>query len=139
MGVATLVRHELDRATVFVRLTLGESLPPVLGDAIQLQQVILNLLVNACDALSDVQGRSRTIDVVTRHTGGALVIAVRDSGIGVPESELPRIFAPFVTTKSGGLGMGLAISRSIIEAHNGRIWATRNNDHGLTVQIELPI
>jgi signal transduction histidine kinase len=66
-------------------------------------------------------------------------VTVRDSGVGVPESQLTRIFDPFVTTKSQGLGMGLAISRSIVEAHQGRIWATRNDDHGLAVHVELPV
>ena len=80
------------------------------------------------------------LDIATDHDGqGLVVVTVRDSGVGVPESELTRIFEPFVTTKSQGLGMGLAISRSIVEAHGGRIWATRNDDRGLTVHIQLPI
>jgi C4-dicarboxylate-specific signal transduction histidine kinase len=139
-GVTTLVRHDLERAQVSLHLTLGEVLPQVPGDSVQLQQVILNLLLNACDAISEVQNGSRTLDIATDHDGqGLVVVTVRDSGVGVPESELTRIFEPFVTTKSQGLGMGLAISRSIVEAHGGRIWATRNDDRGLTVHIQLPI
>jgi C4-dicarboxylate-specific signal transduction histidine kinase len=139
-GVTTLLRHDLERAQVSLRLTLGEALPQVLGDPVQLQQVILNLLLNACDAMSIVQNGSRTLDVATYHDGrGFVVVTVRDSGVGVSESELTAIFEPFVTTKSQGLGMGLAISRSIIEAHTGRIWATRNDDRGLTLHIELPV
>ena len=139
-GVATLVRHDLERAHVSFGLTLGEELSPVRGDAVQLQQVILNLLLNACDALSGLQDRSGTLDVATgQDENGFVRITVRDSGVGVPESELTRIFEPFVTTKSQGLGMGLPISRSIIEAHGGRIWATANEDHGLTVHVELPV
>jgi signal transduction histidine kinase len=139
-GVTTLIRHDLERAQVSLRLALGEVLPEVLGDPVLLQQVILNLLLNACDAISVAQHGSRTLDVATDHDGqGLVVVTVRDSGVGVPESELTRIFEAFVTTKSQGLGMGLAISRSIVEAHKGRIWATRNDDHGLTVHIELPI
>jgi signal transduction histidine kinase len=139
-GVTALIRHDLERAQISLRLTLGEALPPVLGDPVQLQQVILNLLLNACDAISVAQNRSRTLDVATtHHEPGRLVVTVRDSGVGVPESQLTRIFDPFVTTKSQGLGMGLAISRSIVEAHQGRIWATRNDDHGLAVHVELPV
>jgi two-component system sensor kinase FixL len=107
---------------------------------VQLQQVILNLLLNACDAISAVQNGPRTLDVASDRDGqGLVVVTVRDSGVGVSESELTRIFEPFVTTKSQGLGMGLAISRSIVEAHKGRIWASRNEDQGLTIHIELPI
>ena len=138
-GVATLVRHDLEHEHVSPRLRLQENLPPVQGDSVQLQQVILNLLLNACEALSGVQGGSRTLEVATEQGGHDFVrITVRDSGVGVLESELTRIFEPFVTTKSHGLGMGLAISRSIIEAHGGRMWATTNEDHGLTVHVELP-
>jgi signal transduction histidine kinase len=139
-GVTTLIRHDLERAQVSLNLTLGEAIPPVLGDPVPLQQVILNLLLNACDAISAARNGSRTLAVATDHDGqGHIVVTVRDSGVGVPESELTRIFEPFVTTKSEGLGMGLAISRTIVEAHNGRIWATRNEDHGLTVHIRLPV
>jgi C4-dicarboxylate-specific signal transduction histidine kinase len=138
-GVTTLVRHDLERARVSLRLALGEVVPHVVGDPVQLQQVILNLLLNACDAISIIPNGSRTLDVATGHDGKDLVVVtVRDSGVGVPESELTRIFEPFVTTKPRGLGMGLAISRSIVESHKGRIWATRNADHGLTVHIGLP-
>jgi signal transduction histidine kinase len=138
-GVTTLIRHDLERAQVSLRLTLGEALPEVVGDPVQLQQVILNLLLNACDAISVAENGPRTLDVATDHDGKTVVVVtVRDSGVGVPEPELMRIFEPFVTTKSQGLGMGLAISRSIVEAHGGRIWATRNDDHGLTVHVELP-
>jgi len=139
-GVTTLIRHDLERAQVSLRLALGEALPHVPGDPVQLQQVILNLLLNACDAMSVVQSGLRTLDVATDHDGqGLVIVTVRDSGVGVSESELTGIFEPFVTTKPQGMGMGLAISRSIVEAHKGRIWATRNDDPGLTVHIELPI
>jgi C4-dicarboxylate-specific signal transduction histidine kinase/ABC-type uncharacterized transport system substrate-binding protein len=136
--VVVLVRHDLERARVSLRLTRSEHLPLVSGDAVQLQQVILNLLLNASDALAGVPDGSGLIEVATHsHQPGRVVITVRDSGIGVPEAELAIIFRPFVTTKAQGLGMGLSISRSIIEAHGGRIWATRNEDHGLTMHVEL--
>ena len=136
--VVVLVRHDLERARVSLRLTRSEHLPLVPGDAVQLQQVILNLLLNASDALAGVPDGSGVIEVATQsHQAGRVVITVRDSGIGVPEAELAEIFQPFVTTKAHGLGMGLSISRSIIEAHGGRIRATRNEDHGLTMHVEL--
>src|SRR5512145_1332288 len=136
-SVVTLVRHDLEHAHVSLRLTLHEVLPLVRGDAVQLQQVMLNLLLNARDALSTLQGGPRALDVTTKPDGHGFVrVTVRDSGVGVPEPELTRIFEPFVTTKAQGLGMGLAISRSIIEAHGGRIWATANERHGLTVHLE---
>jgi C4-dicarboxylate-specific signal transduction histidine kinase len=136
--VAILIRHDLERARVSLRLTRSEHLPLISGDAVQLQQVILNLLLNASDALAGVPDGSGLIEVATQnHQPGRVIITVRDSGIGVPEAELANIFQPFVTTKAHGLGMGLSISRSIIEAHGGRIWATRNEDHGLTMHVEL--
>ena len=139
VGVATLVRYDLERARVSLRLTPAELLPLVSGDVVQLQQVVLNLLLNACDALSELDDGPRQVDVATNLSGpGRIVVTVCDSGVGVPESELARIFEPFVTTKTQGLGMGLAISRSIVEAHGGRIWATRNDDRGLTMHVELP-
>jgi signal transduction histidine kinase/ABC-type uncharacterized transport system substrate-binding protein len=136
--VVVLVRHDLERAKVSLRLTRSEHLPLVSGDAVQLQQVILNLLLNASDALAGAPDGSGLIEVATQSDqSGRVIITVRDSGIGVPEAELASIFQPFVTTKAHGLGMGLSISRSIIEAHGGRIWATRNEDHGLTMHVEL--
>ena len=138
VGVATLVRYDLERARVSIRLTPGELLPLVSGDAVQLQQVVLNLLLNACDALSELGDGPRVLEGTNLCGPERIVVTVHDSGVGVPESELARIFEPFVTTKAQGLGMGLAISRSIIEAHSGRIWATRNDDRGLTMHVELP-
>jgi C4-dicarboxylate-specific signal transduction histidine kinase len=136
--VVILVRHDLERAKISLHLTCSEHLPLISGDAVQLQQVILNLLLNASDALAGVPDGSGLIEVATESPQpGRVVITVRDSGVGVPEAELANIFQPFVTTKAQGLGMGLSISRSIIEAHGGRIWATRNKDHGLTMHVEL--
>jgi len=109
----------------------------VLGDVVQLQQVILNVVVNACEALADDDLRDVSIET-TRLDPGALEITVEDTGRGVEESKLERIFDRFITSKAGGLGMGLSISRSIIQAHGGRIWATRNKDRGLTMHIEIP-
>ena len=112
----------------------------VLADAVQLRQVLINLLVNAAEAISAGGGDAREIQVETRRpAAGRIEILVRDSGIGVEQSALEQIFEHFVTSKAQGLGMGLAISRSIVEAHGGRIWPTRNEDYGLTMHVELPI
>jgi two-component system sensor kinase FixL len=136
--VVSLWRHDLERRRVAVSLALGNDLPPVLGDAVQLQQVVLNLLVNSCDAIAAADGPHQ-ITIETKRGGPArLVLSVRDTGIGVKEIELQRIFERLVTSKPDGLGMGLAISRSIVEAHGGRIWATDNGDRGLTIHVELP-
>jgi signal transduction histidine kinase len=138
MSVATLLRHDVQRKGVTITFNLTQPLPPVSADPVQLQQVVLNLLVNAADAVIAVEG-SREITVATTvGHGGRVELSVSDTGIGVPESDLERIFAPFVTTKRDGLGMGLSISRSIVTAHEGRMWATRNPTGGLTVHVELP-
>jgi signal transduction histidine kinase len=101
--------------------------------------VILNLLVNASEAIARTEDGRREVAIVTSYrTPGLVEIAVRDTGIGTKESDLPRMFERFVSTKAGGLGMGLAISRSIVEAHGGRIRATANADRGLTLHVELP-
>jgi signal transduction histidine kinase len=111
----------------------------VLGDGVQLQQVFLNLLVNACEAIAAAADGPREIAVDTVPSGpDRLRVSIRDTGIGVEEEELERIFGAFVSTKSDGLGMGLSISRSIVEAHGGRIWATRNPDRGVTLHVTLP-
>ncbi len=138
-GVASLLRNEVERKGIAMKFSLAAGLPPVLGDAIQLQQVVLNLLVNASEAMAGAVDGPRQLAVETfQREPGTLMISVRDTGIGVKESELERIFEPFVSTKAEGLGMGLSISRSIVDAHGGRIWATRNDDRGITVCIELP-
>ena len=110
--------------------------PRVMGDAVQLQQVVLNLLVNASDAVQR-SARPEIIVATTRRGADRLEMTVRDAGVGVAEHELEKIFERFVSTKPGGLGLGLPISRSILAQHGGRIWATRNPDAGLTLHVEL--
>jgi C4-dicarboxylate-specific signal transduction histidine kinase len=136
--VLELVGGDATRRGVSIETTLAEPLPVVAGDWVQLQQVVLNLLVNATEAMAAVDP-PRTLTIATaRPEPGILELTVRDVGVGVKPSELGRMFDPFVTTKPQGLGMGLSISRSIVLAHGGRIRATLNPDRGLTVHVLLP-
>jgi signal transduction histidine kinase len=122
-----------------IRLELERRVPPVFGDPVQLEQVLLNILMNACDAIGATDNGRRVITIRTRQQPpSSAIIEVTDSGVGVKETDLEHIFGHFVSSKPKGLGMGLAISRSIIEAHGGRIWATADSDRGLTMHIELP-
>jgi len=137
--VVTLLRHDFVRKQITVLRAFDPLGPTVSGDPVQLQQVILNLLVNASEAIVQTEGGKREVVIVTaRRSPGVVEIAVRDSGIGTKESELARMFERFVSTKPGGLGMGLAISRSIVEAHGGHIRASANPERGLTLHVELP-
>jgi len=140
--VLPLVRPELARRSVALQLSLAPEAPPVLGDRIQLQQVLLNLLVNAVEAMREVPAERRRLTIRTsRETfddGLWATVAVHDAGIGLGATEAARLFEPFFTTKPGGLGMGLSISRSIVDAHAGRLWASVNPDHGITVHMALP-
>ena len=134
-----LLRHDMRAKKILVAFARGERLPPVLGDPVQLRQVMLNVIVNAAEAITQAADDLREIRIETSQPErGRIAITIRDSGAGVESSELERIFGHFVSTKPQGLGMGLAISRSIVQAHAGRIWATRNPDRGLTFHIDLP-
>jgi C4-dicarboxylate-specific signal transduction histidine kinase len=137
--VATILRRDVAQADISLQLRLAEDLPRVLGDAVQLQQVVLNLLVNACQAMADVVDGPRVLRVETAEPKpGNVEITVADTGAGVAGPELERMFEPFVSSKAEGLGMGLSINRSIVEAHGGHIVATRNPDRGLTLHVTLP-
>lgn len=138
--VVILVEGAALRNQVALHTELAADLPDTLGDRVQLQQVIVNLVLNGIEAMSDVSGRPRRLVVSSRMQGAdEALVAVRDSGIGISSKDEKRIFDPFFTTKAQGMGMGLAISHSIIEAHGGRLWAAGNIDHGATVQFTLPI
>jgi C4-dicarboxylate-specific signal transduction histidine kinase len=133
-----LMRSDLLSRQVAVGIDLATALPVVSGDRNQLQQVLLNLVINGCDAM-DGEETDRRLLVRTQMTiDGNVEVSVIDRGAGIPLANLERIFEPLVTTKSTGMGLGLAICRSIVEAHGGRLWATNNVDCGATLHCELP-
>ncbi len=138
--VVALIRREINLHSISLRLDLGASLPPVDGDRIQLQQVITNLLMNGIQAMSAVTDRHRELRIRSReHGSDQILVAVEDSGIGIEPEHAARLFNAFFTTKPDGMGMGLSICRSIIEAHGGQLWATANVPHGATFQFTLPL
>jgi C4-dicarboxylate-specific signal transduction histidine kinase len=133
-----LVRHEALRHEVAVRLDLASGRSPVRGDRIQLQQVIINLVVNGVEAMARVNDRDRALTVRTqRHQSDFVLVSVEDAGVGIEPDKLDQLFRAFHTTKSDGLGMGLSICRSIIEAHGGQIWASPNTGPGMTFQFTI--
>jgi PAS domain S-box-containing protein len=137
--VVSLLRYDLARKNITLVHTAYPVVPLVSGDPVQLQQVILNLVVNASEAIGTAPDGPREIRITTAlRAAGVVEVRVRDTGVGAKPSELERMFERFVSTKPGGLGMGLAISRSIVEAHGGRIVAEANPDRGLTLRVELP-
>jgi PAS domain S-box-containing protein len=140
--ILPLVRHELDRRRIVLKTVLSDNLSPVLGDRIQLEQVLLNLVMNGMEAMHQIPEDCRHLSIAAQSQvsdGKALIlITVMDSGIGLSAEDLPRLFETFYTTKAEGMGMGLAISRSIVEAHDGRLWATPNTGPGATFQFVLP-
>ncbi len=137
--VTSLTLSEMQRNRVILRQELADNLPLITGDRIQLQQVILNLLRNASDAMSAVDDRPRELLVKTElEDGDGIRLSVQDTGVGFKPEVADRLFQPFYTTKSDGMGIGLSISRSIIEAHRGRLWATVNNGPGVTFSFSIP-
>jgi signal transduction histidine kinase len=135
-----LARREIEQNRVSLRTHLSSDLPLVWADRIQLQQVILNLIINAIEAMNAISDGPRDLHVSTkRDDSNEVVLTVRDSGAGLDPRELENIFEAFYTTKRDGLGMGLAVSRSIIEGHGGRLWATPNEPRGAAFHLTLPI
>jgi signal transduction histidine kinase len=125
---------------VSVRMELSSQLPRIFGDRIQLQQVVINLIINAVEAMEGIVDRPRELAIRSGADGnGAVLVTVMDRGAGICEDAIDRMFTPFFTTKSGGMGMGLSICRSIVEAHGGRLSASPNQGRGATFQIKLPL
>ena len=137
--VVALVRAEIVRYDIALDLKLAPALPAVVGDRIQLQQVTLNLVMNAVEAMASGIDRPRTLSIRSERHDDMVRVAVHDSGVGIRASDLDRVFNAFFTTKPGGMGMGLSISRSIIEAHGGRLSAVPNEPHGAILQFSLPV
>ena len=137
--VIALSLSDLQRNQVIPRAELADDLPFVRGDRVQLQQVILNLLLNASDAMSSVVNRPRQLAIKSeRDKGDCVRLSVQDTGVGIDPSHMDKLFEAFFTTKSAGMGMGLSVSRSIIESHHGRLWATPNDGPGATFSFSLP-
>lgn len=137
--VVSLSLSDLQRNRIALRSQFAEEIPSVVGDRVQLQQVILNLLKNASDAMSEVNDRPRDLLVSTMREGNDHVrLSVRDTGTGVRPDDLKRLFDPFFTTKSGGMGIGLSVSRSIVDRHHGRLWAEANDGPGATFSFSIP-
>ena len=138
LEVIALTRGEISKNGVSVKTQLDENLPAIRGDRVQLQQVMVNLLINAVEAMSGMSERPRELLISTEKTDSGVFVAVSDSGSGLDPESAGRLFESFFTTKPGGLGMGLSICHSIIEAHQGRLWATANVPHGAVFQFTLP-
>jgi C4-dicarboxylate-specific signal transduction histidine kinase len=140
LEVIALARGEVVKNGVSVQAQLAEGLSLIHGDRVQLQQVILNLIMNAVQAMSGVSEGTRELLIGTgKDASSGVLVAVQDSGSGLDPENSERLFDPFYTTKPSGMGLGLSICRSIVEAHGGRIWASRNTGPGATVQFTLPV
>jgi signal transduction histidine kinase len=132
----TLLKGEAHRSSVVMRTDLSAEVPKIMVDRVQLQQVFMNLMLNAIEAMADSGGE---LTVKSELQDGELEFSVSDTGVGLPMEKIDQIFSAFFTTKPQGSGMGLAISRSIVESHGGRLWATANDGHGATFHFSLPI
>jgi signal transduction histidine kinase len=137
--VVGLTHGELVKNNVAMQTRLAEDLPRIQGDRVQLEQVILNLTVNAVEAMSSVRGGSRELLISTRKDASGVLVTVRDSGPGLSAGSLERLFDAFYTTKADGMGMGLAVCRSIVEVHGGRIWVSRDFTRGAIFRFTLPV
>jgi C4-dicarboxylate-specific signal transduction histidine kinase len=133
-----LLRGEVTRHSISVRAELAADLPQVMGDRVQLQQVMMNLITNSIDAMKDVDGTRELAIKSQRAEHEQLMVCVSDTGVGLPPQEADQIFSAFFTTKPHGTGMGLSISRSIVESHSGRLWAADNSSRGASFHVILP-
>jgi C4-dicarboxylate-specific signal transduction histidine kinase len=136
--VIVLARSAIIKNGVSVQTRLADGLFPIQGDRVQLQQVVLNLIMNAVEAMDSIEPGARELSLSTGQDHTGVLVAVRDSGPGIDPEHLERVFKPFYTTKSSGTGMGLSICRSIIDGHGGRLWAEANEPRGAVFQFTLP-
>jgi C4-dicarboxylate-specific signal transduction histidine kinase len=139
--VLKLARSDLIDRGVSVTVRLSPGLPSVTADRVQVQQVLLNLVKNGCDAMEGVRRAERGLEVLSAETpdGAGVQVSIRDRGCGVPSGDVERIFEPFFTTKSSGMGLGLAVCRTIVQGHDGRLWIENNADRGATVHLVMPV
>jgi signal transduction histidine kinase len=137
--VLDLSRSAMERKRVIVRAELAEPAAPVMADPVQLQQVLVNLVTNALDAMSDTKGRPRVLTARSEIDGEDVKITIEDNGTGFDPDQVNHIFDSFYTTKAGGIGLGLAITRSIIEAHGGSVWAASGSGHGAKIGFTLKL
>jgi signal transduction histidine kinase len=137
LEVVRVLSDELTDNNIVVETDLSADLPPTEADRVQLQQTLINIVHNALEAMAGVPDGSKSLLLTSRRQGDELLIQVRDRGLGIKDPTL--IFEPFFTTKESGMGMGLSICRSIVEAHGGRLWASANDDAGMTFSFTLPI
>jgi signal transduction histidine kinase len=137
--VIALSLSDLQRNRVILRVELAHDLPPVTGDRVQLQQVILNMLRNASEAMSALRERPRELLIQTeRAEGDQVLLSVKDAGVGFEPQAMEQLFNAFYSTKDAGMGIGLSVSRSIVESHHGRMWASLNDGPGATFSFSLP-
>jgi signal transduction histidine kinase len=138
--IVALTHAEAERRQVSVQTRLEPNLPPLTGDRVQLQQVLMNLVINSLDALSEVAGQPRALTILAgMDSPRSICISVQDTGIGIDPQRMTEVFEPFHTTKTNGLGLGLSISRSIVEAHGGALSVLSNEGPGVTFQFTLPV
>jgi signal transduction histidine kinase len=135
--MSVLLQHEATRCSISIRAELAPDLPQVLADRVQLQQVLMNLMLNGIEAMKDMTPAGE-LTIKSRHDDNHLLISVSDTGVGLSPDQADQIFKAFFTTKPQGTGMGLAISRSIIDSHGGRLWPTANAGRGATFHLTLP-
>jgi signal transduction histidine kinase len=136
--MVVLLRSEASRHSVSILTELSDGLPRVVADRVQLQQVLMNLMLNGIEAMQDTKTEGQLTIKSLMAEGGQLLISVSDTGVGLPREQADQIFNAFFSTKAQGTGMGLSISRSIIESHGGRLWATSNSGRGATLNLTLP-
>ncbi len=136
--VIAMVGSAIGKSGISVSTCLTDGLAPVQGDRVQLQQVLVNLILNAVEAMSSVEDGARELSIRTEQSQTGVLVAVHDSGPGVDPVNLDRVFEPFYTTKASGIGMGLSICQAIIHGHGGRLWMSANEPRGAVFQFTLP-